>query len=104
MAMKTALRIDAGGATLSADADIPAAARGMVLFAHGSGSSRRSPRNRMVAGHLQEAGFATVLADLLTADEERIDERTAKLRFDTGMLALRLTAITDWLSIQPDTR
>jgi pimeloyl-ACP methyl ester carboxylesterase len=75
-----------------------------VLFAHGSGSSRHSPRNQMVAGWLQEASFATVLADLLTAGEERIDERTAALRFDIGLLADRLVGMVDWLDAQAETR
>jgi putative phosphoribosyl transferase len=68
-----------------------------VLFAHGSGSSRHSPRNRYVAGELQEAGLATVLADLLTPEEEQVDARTGALRFDIGLLAERVAALTDWV-------
>lgn len=69
----------------------------IVVFAHGSGSSRHSPRNRQVAETLQKAGLGTLLFDLLTQDEERIDEQTAHLRFDIGFLADRLAAATDWL-------
>jgi len=69
-----------------------------VLFVHGSGSGRHSPRNRYVAGELQAAGLATVLADLLTTEEERVDARTAEYRFDVGLLANRVIAITDWLA------
>jgi putative phosphoribosyl transferase len=99
-ATKTALRISTAGATLDADVDLPSAAQGLVLFAHGSGSSRHSPRNRMVAQHLRDHGFATVLADLLTPQEERIDERTAQLRFDIPLLSRRLTGIIDWIPRQ----
>jgi pimeloyl-ACP methyl ester carboxylesterase len=68
-----------------------------VLFAHGSGSSRHSPRNRAVAADLQGAGLATVLVDLLTPEEERLDARDGHLRFDINLLAARLIALTDWL-------
>jgi putative phosphoribosyl transferase len=70
----------------------------VVLFAHGSGSSRRSPRNRYVAGELQNSGLATVLADLLTEEEGRLDARTGHLRFDIRLLATRVIALIDWLS------
>jgi putative phosphoribosyl transferase len=70
----------------------------VVLFAHGSGSSRHSPRNRQVAGRLQAAGYATLLIDLLTEAEERVDAVTRALRFDVGLLAGRLTAAADWLT------
>jgi putative phosphoribosyl transferase len=70
--------------------------RELVLVAHGSGSSRHSPRNLYVAGELQSAGLATVLADLLTPAEEQIDARTGQFRFDIGMLAGRVIAATDW--------
>jgi dienelactone hydrolase len=73
------------------------------LFAHGSGSSRHSPRNRSVAGELQRAGFATVLADLLTAEEERFDARTGRLRFDISLLATRVIALTDWVARYDET-
>jgi len=92
------LHIPAGGLALDADLVIPEAARAVVLFAHGSGSSRHSPRNRYVARELQRAGLATVLADLLTPAEEQVDARTGRLRFDIGMLGQRVTALTDWLA------
>jgi len=82
---------------LDGDLTLPEAARGLVLFAHGTGSSRHSPRNRFVAAGLVEAGLATFLMDLLTADEEAVDERTGHLRFDIELLAQRLVRATDWL-------
>jgi dienelactone hydrolase len=85
---------------LKASLAIPESAHGAVLFAHGSGSSSRSRRNRYVAEVLQEAGFATLLLDLLSAQEEAIDSRTAALRFDIELLAKRLTAATWWLCEQ----
>ncbi|MEV4188246.1 hydrolase, partial [Streptosporangium canum] len=91
------LEIPAADVVLEADIAVPRPAHGMVLFAHGSGSSRHSPRNRHVAGELQRAGLATVLADLLTPEEERADAQTGEFRFDIGMLAVRLVALTDWL-------
>jgi putative phosphoribosyl transferase len=81
---------------------IPAAAGGLVLFAHGSGSSRFSPRNRFVAEILQQAGFATLLFDLLTSEEEAVDERTGHLRFDIPLLAERLVGATDWMGRHPE--
>jgi len=89
---------------LRGDLVIPERAIGMVLFAHGSGSSRRSPRNRYVAGVLQEGGFATLLLDLLTAAEEQVDLTTGHLRFDIELLADRLLEATDWLQREPATR
>lgn len=77
---------------------IPEGAQAIVVFAHGSGSSRFSPRNRYVAGVLQEAGLATLLFDLLTEEEERIDLMTAEYRFDIGLLADRLVLVTDWIT------
>jgi putative phosphoribosyl transferase len=97
------VRIPAAGVVLEADIVVPEPARGLVLFAHGSGSSRHSPRNRYVADQLQDAGLATVLADLLTAEEEQIDAVTGELRFDIGLLATRLAALTDWLTGQERT-
>jgi putative phosphoribosyl transferase len=98
MASSTRLEIPAGSVVLGADIVIPEDPRGVVLFVHGSGSSRHSPRNRYVAGELQAAGLATVLADLLTTEEERLDARTTELRFDIGLLAARVIALTDWLA------
>ena len=86
-----------GDVALPGDLTVPDDPSGLVLFAHGSGSSRRSPRNRAVASSLNEAGFGTLLFDLLTADEERADERTGELRFDIPLLARRLTMAVDWL-------
>lgn len=91
-----------GEVTLQGDLCIPEKALGVVLFAHGSGSSRFSPRNRYVAGVLQDAGIATFLLDLLTVKEEEIDERTAHLRFDIGLLAKRLSGATDWANQYKD--
>jgi putative phosphoribosyl transferase len=96
-AVRQSLRIPAAGVTLEADVVVPGPASGVVLFAHGSGSGRHSPRNRYVAGELQRAGLATVLADLLTPEEEQVDARTGALRFDIGLLAGRVAALTDWL-------
>jgi putative phosphoribosyl transferase len=98
------VHIQIGSVTLEGNLQLPPNARGIVLFAHGSGSSRHSPRNRFVASVLQEGGLATLLIDLLTADEERIDARTAHLRFDIGLLAERLAGAADWLKQQSDTR
>jgi dienelactone hydrolase len=82
---------------------IPQGAEGIVLFAHGSGSSRHSPRNQFVAGVLQQAGLGTLLMDLLTPEEDAIDEVTRHLRFDIGLLADRLTGAVDWLADRPET-
>ncbi|MEV0329657.1 dienelactone hydrolase family protein [Micromonospora echinospora] len=89
------------GAALTADLIVPAEPVGVVLFAHGSGSSRRSPRNVAVAHTLNDRALATVLVDLLTPEEERVDERTAELRFDIDLLAGRLVGIVDWLAADP---
>lgn len=89
---------------LDGDLVVPGGASGIVLFAHGSGSSRHSPRNRMVATRMQAAGYATLLMDLLTPEEERVDDRTGKLRFDIPLLAARLTGAIGWLSDQSETR
>jgi putative phosphoribosyl transferase len=86
-----------GGLALPGELIVPDEASAVVLFAHGSGSSRRSPRNRAVATGLNDAGFGTLLFDLLTEDEGRADAQTAALRFDIGLLAGRLTAAIDWL-------
>ncbi|GLW09027.1 DeoR family transcriptional regulator [Microtetraspora sp. NBRC 13810] len=96
-------RIPAPGAALAADVAVPPGACGVVLFAHGSGSSRHSPRNRYVAGELRAAGLGTVLADLLTHPEERLDDMTGELRFDIDLLATRVAALTDWAMADPRT-
>lgn len=101
MAYDTAVRVQAAGVVLDADVTVPPQARAAVLFAHGSGSSRLSPRNRMVADRLNGVGLATVLTDLLTPDEERVDAVTTELRFDIGLLARRLTGVIDWMTGQP---
>jgi putative phosphoribosyl transferase len=97
------VRVQAAQVALEGNLSIPERTTGLVLFAHGSGSSRHSPRNRYVAQVLQDAGLATLLIDLLTPDEERVDMRTAQLRFDIGLLAEHLVGATDWLNQQPDT-
>jgi dienelactone hydrolase len=98
------VRVPAGAVTLEGNLVIPEGAKSIVLFAHGSGSSRHSPRNRYVAHLLNEARLATLMVDLLTPDEEAAERRTAHLRFDIGLLAERLVDATDWLNHQPDTR
>ena len=98
------VRIPAGGAAVEGNLRIPKAPSGLVVFAHGSGSSRFSPRNRFVAGVLEEAGLATLLIDLLTPQEEAVDELTRHLRFDIRLLAERLVAASEWARQYPDTR
>src|SRR2546423_12225331 len=100
--MEEAVKIPPIG--LSGDLMIPARATGVELFAHGSGSSRHSSRNRYVASFLQEGGLATLLLDLLTEAEEEVDLQTRHLRFDIGLLAGRLGEATDWLQYEPATR
>jgi len=99
-----AVRIPASGVMLDGELMVPADSRAVVIFAHGSGSSRTSPRNRYVADTLNSAGLATLLFDLLTPAEEAVDVRTAKLRFDIGFLARRLLQATDWLMKQSKER
>jgi putative phosphoribosyl transferase len=94
------VRILGAGVTLQGDLFVPPAAAGIVLFAHGSGSSRQSPRNRQVAESLHQAGLGTLLFDLLTAAEEAEDRWTRQFRFDIPLLARRLVASTDWLVAQ----
>jgi putative phosphoribosyl transferase len=89
--------VPVGAVRIDGDLVLPDGARGVVLFAHGSGSSRLSPRNRQVAARLHDARYSTLLLDLLTADEERVDARTRQHRFDIPLLASRLTAAADWL-------
>jgi putative phosphoribosyl transferase len=102
-AVEREVRLRAGTAELVGDLVVPAGAAGVVLFAHGSGSSRHSPRNRLVAGALRRVGLATLLLDLLTLAEEERDRVTAELRFDVVLLAERLIAATDLLLAEPAT-
>jgi putative phosphoribosyl transferase len=99
-----AIRITLGGAALDGDLEVPAGARGIVVFAHGSGSSRMSPRNRQVAAELRRGGFGTLLFDLLTAAEDQIDQQTRELRFNIPLLAERLVGVTDWVTADRETR
>jgi dienelactone hydrolase len=99
--MSAAVRIPVHGFELDADLAGPDTPTGVIAFAHGSGSSRHSPRNREVAAVLQDAGFATLLADLLTPEEEQADMRTGHLRFDIELLAGRVVALVEWLSVEP---
>jgi putative phosphoribosyl transferase len=96
-----AVSVRAGGALLEGDLVVPAGAPGVVAFAHGSGSSRHSPRNRMVASTLNAAGIGTLLVDLLTPAEERADRLGGEYRFDIPLLARRLVAVVDWLRNEP---
>jgi pimeloyl-ACP methyl ester carboxylesterase len=96
--------IPIGEIALEGDLNIPPRAIGVVVFAHGSGSSRFSSRNRFVASVLEQAGLATLLMDLLTRDEEVVDQLTAHLRFDIELLAERLVAATDWLAAEEDAK
>ncbi len=96
--------IQAGPATLAGNLSIPDDAAALVLFVHGSGSSRHSPRNQFVARTLNKTGLATLLFDLLTPQEELVDSRTADHRFDIGLLAERLVHATDWAKQQQPTR
>ena len=98
------VRVLAGPVELEGSLGLPEGAEGVVLFAHGSGSGRHSPRNRYVAGVLLEAGLATLMIDLLTREEEEADLRTGHLRFDIGLLAERLSGATDWLMHNPSTQ
>lgn len=98
------VRIETGSIGLDGDLALPEGAHGLVLFAHGSGSSRLSPRNRHVAARLNEAGLATLLLDLLTPGEEAADQETGDFRFDIGLLADRLIGATQWALAQDDTR
>jgi len=98
--IEQAVTISAHGVNLDGDLSIPPNAVGLVVFAHGSGSSRRSPRNRQVAEVLHQRRLATLLFDLLTPDEVAVDEVTRHLRFDIGFLATRLVDVTDWIGTQ----
>lgn len=99
----TSIRVPIDNRWLVGDLTMPEPSRGLVVFAHGSGSSRHSPRNQHVARSLERHGLATLLIDLLTPEEEVIDERTGQHRFDLDMLAARLVAIIDWLAQRPAT-
>lgn len=103
MENEKAIKLVVDGAPLEGDLVIPRKARGIVVFAHGSGSSRKSPRNKFVAGVMQETGLATLLFDLLTAKEEQIDNITAQLRFDIEFLSRRLKGAVDWVARYKDT-
>lgn len=96
------VQIESGNVTLPGELILPEDAQGVVLFAHGSGSSRHSPRNQFVASTIREAGVGTLLFDLLTKEEETIDARTAHLRFDIGLLAQRLVDVTEWVESELD--
>ena len=98
------VRVVTHDVTLTGDLTVPDDARGIVVFAHGSGSSRLSPRNRQVAAWLQRSQLATLLLDLLSPEEDAHDRGTAEFRFDITLLARRLHDATEWLATQPDTR
>lgn len=97
------VQIRAGSALLHGELKVPEKATGVVLFAHGSGSSRHSPRNQYVARVIRESGVATLLFDLLTRQEEAIDNYTSEFRFDINLLARRLVAATNWLAGEDNT-
>ena len=103
-ALSDAVQIPQGSARLNADLHVPVKCQGLVVFAHGSGSSRFSPRNRQVAQSLESAGFATLLLDLLTRDEEAVDIYTTQYRFDIELLGRRVIAAADWAVNQPSLR
>jgi dienelactone hydrolase len=96
------VRLEIAGDALNADLSLPPDASGLVVFAHGSGSSRHSARNRSVAEMLQQGGLATLLLDLLTEQEELTDARTAEFRFDISLLADRLVGAIDWAEAHPE--
>ena len=98
------VRVPVDSIILEGNLGLPKSPLGVVLFAHGSGSSRHSPRNRYVANVLRKSGLMSLLIDLLTAEEEVVDMQTMHLRFDIGLLAKRLVGVTDWLLQNPDTR
>src|SRR5215207_3510894 len=96
------VQIPSGGAVLEGELHVPVGATGIVLFAHGSGSSRHSPRNQYVAQVIRRANVGTLLFDLLTREEESVDIRTRHLRFDIGLLARRLVDAADWVKREAD--
>ena len=99
---KQQVRVPAAGVFVEGDLRVPAEPAGLVIFAHGSGSSRFSTRNRSVAEYLEEHGFATLLLDLLTKEEEQVDQRTTEFRFDVDLLARRVAAAIDWAAARAD--
>ncbi len=100
--MKRSVEIALAEAVLSGDLTLPEGARGLVVFAHGSGSSRHSPRNRFVAERINAQGLGTLLMDLLTVEEEQEDEVTRELRFDIGLLARRVAQVVEWAGRQKE--
>jgi putative phosphoribosyl transferase len=98
------VRIPVGKAVIEGNLVVPAGAKGVVLFAHGSGSGRFSPRNRYIAKMLNKARMATLLIDLLTKEEETVDMRTSKFRFDINLLSERLIAATEWIKKNPSAK
>lgn len=103
--MTTSVRVPVvEAATIVGDLTLPDGAQSVVVFAHGTGSSRHSPRNRAVALLLQQGGFGTLLLDLLTAREEEIDDVTSEFRFDIPLLGRRMIAAVDWLAVNPETQ
>ena len=100
--MSRAVEIELDEAVLQGDLTLPRGARGLVIFAHGSGSSRHSPRNRFVAERINAVGLGTLLMDLLTVEEERVDEVTRELRFDIGWLARRVAQVVEWVGGQKE--
>ncbi len=101
--MPLQVNLPAGSISLAGELNLPAVVSGLVLFAYGSGSNRFSPRNQFVAEVIREAGFGTLLFDLLTPEEEAIDLQTRHLRFNIPLLAERLIAATDWVKSRPET-
>lgn len=95
------IRIEAGQVLLDGDLTLPTSPSGLVVFVHGSGSSRLSPRNRLVAKAINDQGMATLLFDLLTPDEEQVDQFTREYRFDIALLSERMVATVDWIDRQP---
>ena len=102
LATAQGVRINVGPVAIEGDLRLPDKAAGLVIFAHGSGSSRFSRRNRYVAGVLEAAGFGTLLLDLLTPDEESVDERTGEYRFDVDLLGRRVVGATEWAQARPE--
>jgi dienelactone hydrolase len=100
--MSGAVQIELADAVLHGDLVLPTGAKGLVIFAHGSGSSRHSPRNRFVARRINDEGLATLLMDLLTEEEEKLDEVTRELRFDIGLLAQRVARVVEWVGRQKE--